>query len=102
MTQGARTGRYFSVGRRGAPPPCVQQQYAGGIGGTELNRTKIYVIGLAAACFFLAANAFAGTTTVVGGVVSYAREVGVANAVYTLPTQTITRSMNVIRDSTHD
>ena len=67
-----------------------------------MNRTKTYVIGFAAACFFLTTNAFAGTTTVVGGVVSYAREGGVANAVYTLPTQTITRSMNVIRDSTHD
>jgi hypothetical protein len=57
---------------------------------------------LAAACLAPAGAAMAGTTTVVGGALSYAREVGVANAVYTIPAQTITRDLNVIRNANQD
>ncbi|PYV19137.1 MAG: hypothetical protein DMG07_02535, partial [Acidobacteria bacterium] len=53
------------------------------------------------AFLFMAGSALAGTTAI-GSAVTYAREVGAANAVYTLPTKSVTRSMAVIRDATQD
>jgi hypothetical protein len=67
-----------------------------------LNRTKTCIICFAAACFFLTANAFAGITKVVGGALSYATQAGGPGAVFTVPAQTVTRDMGVIRGSSAD
>jgi hypothetical protein len=55
------------------------------------------------AFLILSGSALAGTSTAVGGAVNYAREVGAVNAVFTLPAgKTVTRDLNVIRDSSQD
>jgi len=65
-----------------------------------LNGIKVW-LGVAA-CILLAANAFAGTTTLVGGIVTYAREAATGGTLYTMPIQTVTRQMGVVRSSTAD
>jgi len=68
-----------------------------------MNSTRItsFVICLGLTCLMLTGSALAGTTTVVAEV-NYSRETGAAAAVYTLPANTVTRAMNVVRDATED
>jgi len=66
----------------------------------NLNRIKTLAVCLGVACLLLTGSALAGSTTTT--VYNTAREVGAANAVYTLATTTVSRSMGVIRNSTQD
>jgi hypothetical protein len=54
------------------------------------------------AFLMMAGSAMAGTTASATGAVNFAREVGAANAIYTMPGKTVTRAMSVIRDATQD
>jgi len=60
------------------------------------NRLQIVALSLAVAALFLTGSAMAGTTTFTA--LKYAREVGAANLVYTIPTATtVDHTMNVVR-----
>jgi hypothetical protein len=50
----------------------------------------------------LSGSALAGTTAVTGGAISYAREVGAVNAVYTIQGGPVTRALAVIRNTAQD
>lgn len=62
-------------------------------------RFKRFAAYLALACLILTGSILAGTTTTE---VTYAREVGEADAIYTLPVNTFTRTLNVLRSSSQD
>jgi len=66
-----------------------------------LNRLRT-VICLGAVLLLMAGVAMAGTTTVAGGAVKYAREVGVASGQFTLPAVNIPRVMDVVRTIEED
>src|SRR5262245_14508860 len=67
------------------------------------NRIASLALCLGVAFLVLTGSALAGTTAVTGGAVSYAREVGAVNAVYTLPVgTTATRALAVIRNTAQD
>ena len=74
---------------------------SGTVSTTKWNRIAGLALCLGVAFLFIAGSALAGTTAITSAV-TYAREVGVANAVYTLPAKSVTRSMAVIRDATQD
>ena len=61
----------------------------------KLNRLKIVALCLGVALLVMTGSAMAGTTTFTA--IKFAREVGVANATYTLPAATINHAMNVVR-----
>ena len=61
-------------------------------------RITSFVICLGLACLMLTGSVLAGTTKVTAEV-PYAREVGKANRIYTLPANTVTRTMSVLRAS---
>jgi len=63
-----------------------------------LNRYKTLTVFVVLACLFLASSAMAGNTVLNAAAVSYAREVGLANTVYTVPSgPTVSRAMQVLR-----
>ena len=63
-------------------------------------RFKRFGAYLGFACLILTGNVLAGTTATTE--ITYAREVGASQAVFTLSANTFTRSMNVLRSSTQD
>ena len=73
------------------------------LGGITMNATRFtgFAVCLGLACLMLTENALAGTTTTTE--VTYAREVGKDDAIYTLlPANTAERAMNVIRSVSQD
>lgn len=67
------------------------------------NRILNFAMCLCVAFVMLTGSSLAGTTTVVSGVVNYAREVGAINTVYTIPSgKLVRRQLGVIRNSAQD
>jgi len=66
-----------------------------------LNRLRT-VICLGAVLLLMAGVAMAGSTSVTGGPVKYAREVGIANQYFYIPSKDIVHVMNVVRTAEED